>query len=135
MPCWRKFICLAAGRPLSCAAFSIARECLAKIRPRRGVYFLRKIEKLQIAELGRWRVKTCGGRAGGGSAVEAQPNSQNTAQDASEVWPTQPKTDNLDETTQKLSKRLDDMDWRLAGLETKPPKQRALAGCAGVLLS
>ena len=32
------------------------------------------------------------------------------------------RLDYLDETTQKLSKRLDDMDWRLAGLETKPPK-------------
>ena len=32
------------------------------------------------------------------------------------------RLDYLDETTQKLSKRLDDVDWRLAGLETKPPK-------------
>jgi hypothetical protein len=32
------------------------------------------------------------------------------------------KLDHVHETTQKLSKRLDDMDWRLTGLETKPPR-------------
>jgi hypothetical protein len=32
------------------------------------------------------------------------------------------RLDHLHETIQKLSKRLDDIDWRLAGLETKPPK-------------
>jgi hypothetical protein len=32
------------------------------------------------------------------------------------------RLDHLHETTRKLSKRLDAIDWRLAGLETKPPK-------------
>ena len=32
------------------------------------------------------------------------------------------RLDHLHDTTRKLSKRLDEIDWRLAGLETKPPK-------------
>ena len=32
------------------------------------------------------------------------------------------RLDHLHETTRKLSKRLDDIEWRLTGLETKPPK-------------
>ena len=32
------------------------------------------------------------------------------------------RLDHLHETTRKLSKRLDDIEWRLAGLESKLPK-------------
>jgi hypothetical protein len=32
------------------------------------------------------------------------------------------RLDYLHETTQKLSKRVDDLNWRLAGLETNPLK-------------
>ena len=31
------------------------------------------------------------------------------------------RLDHLHETMRKLNKRLDDIEWRLAGLETKPP--------------
>jgi predicted nucleic acid-binding Zn-ribbon protein len=34
------------------------------------------------------------------------------------------RMDHLERTTQKLSKRLDDIDWRLAGLETNSLKKR-----------
>lgn len=32
------------------------------------------------------------------------------------------RLEHVHETTRKLSKRLDDIDWRLAGLEARPPK-------------